>query len=64
MANERASNGVQEEEVVEEAAEVALSSLPARHIDALDVKVAPLGFWDGRRYLQKFQCTLCCEIGS
>lgn len=47
MANERASHGVQEEDVVDEAAVVALSSLPARHIDALDVKVTPLGIFLG-----------------
>ena len=45
MANERESHGVQEEEVVDEASVVALSSLPARHIDALDVKVASLGIF-------------------
>ena len=42
MANERESHGVQEE-VVDAAAVVALSSLPAKDIDALDVKVSSLG---------------------
>jgi hypothetical protein len=52
MANERGSHGVQEEDIVDEAAVVALSSLPARHIDALDVKVASLGIFLGwSRYL-------------
>ena len=58
MANERESHGVQEEEVVDEASVVALSSLPARHIDALDVKVASLGIFCGifgKRYLHKLR---------
>ena len=43
MANARESHGVKEEEEAEE--EVVLSKLPARHIDALDVKVASLGIF-------------------
>ena len=70
MANERGSHGVQEEDIVDEAAVVALSSLPARHIDALDVKVVSLGIFLGWEQIphkleeQKFQSTICCEIGS
>ena len=56
MANARESHGVKEEEEAEE--EVVLSKLPARHIDALDVKVASLGIFCGifgKRYLHKLR---------